>query len=294
MESGATPALDQGVTASGDPVFFSSGVALRDACRQGAFTCTTAGHAPGCVQANLVMLPREYCEDFRAFCANNAAPCPLLEMTQPGVCETTKLAPGADLCTDLPRYHVWRFGEMVEERLDVADLWQHDMQAFLLGCSFTWEDVLAAANLTPRHVEEGRIVPMFDTRIALKGSGPFQGNMVVSMRPYLAEDVERVTDITGAYPAAHGAPVQVADPASIGVSDDLKPDYGDPVTVRKDEVPVFWACGVTPQNAIRNAKLPLVITHAPGHMFVGDVSNEELKSWVVPGEWSARPGDEKT
>mmetsp|Transcript_124853 Transcript_124853/g.388663 ORF Transcript_124853/g.388663 Transcript_124853/m.388663 type:complete len:184 (-) Transcript_124853:26-577(-) len=182
---------------------------------------------------------------------------------------------------------------MVEERTEVVDLWQDDMQAFLLGCSFTWEDVLAAAQLCPRHMEEGRNVPMFDTSIRLKGAGPFQGNMVVSMRPYLPEAVEKVSEITGAYPAAHGSPVQVGDPTAIGIEDCLSPNYGEAVSLREGEVPVFWACGVTPQNALRNAKLPLVITHAPGHMFVADASNEDLRAWEVPGRWSARPGDDE-
>uniref|UniRef100_A0A7S4PUE2 DUF1445 domain-containing protein n=1 Tax=Alexandrium monilatum TaxID=311494 RepID=A0A7S4PUE2_9DINO len=152
-------------------------------------------------------------------------------------------------------------------------------------------DVLAAAQLCPRHLEEGRNVPMFDTSIRLKGAGPFQGNMVVSMRPYRPDAVSRVTEITGAYPAAHGSPVQVGEPSAIGIEDCSAPNYGEAVSLRDGEIPVFWACGVTPQNTLRNAKLPLVITHAPGHMFVADASNEDLRSWEVPGRWSARPGD---
>lgn len=237
----------------------------------------------------MVVLPKCYADDFRAFCANNAAPCPLLEVTEPGCFEAKGLAPGSDVRSDLPRYRVWREGVMVEERTDIAELWAEDMQAFLLGCSFTWEDVLASAQLCPRHMEEGRNVPMFDTSIPLKGSGPFQGNMVVSMRPYPPDAAARVSEITGAYPAAHGPPVQVGAPAAIGVMDVGRPDYGEPVTLREGEVPIFWACGVTPQNALRRAKLPLVITHAPGHMFVADASNDDLKTWKVPGVWSARP-----
>jgi len=265
--------------------------ALRAACRSGQFAAPTASQAPGYAQANLVILPREHAEDFRAFCGGNAAPCPLLEVTAPGVFEAARLAPGSDVRKDLPKYCVWRHGVKAEERTDVTDLWQDDMQAFLLGCSFTWEDVLTAAQLCPRHVEEGCNVPMFDTTIKLKGAGPFRGNMVVSMRPYRPEVADKVGEITGEYPAAHGRPVQVGDPLAIGIEDCAAPSYGDAVSMRDGEIPVFWACGVTPQNALRNAKLPLVITHAPGHMFVADASREDMKTWPVPGRWSARPDE---
>lgn len=265
---------------------------LREACRQGSFAAHTTGEAPGFVQANLVILPGQYADDFHQFCASNAAPCPLLECTDPGDWEPRRLAPGADVRSDLPKYHIWREGSMVEECQDVRHLWDGQMRAFLLGCSFTWEDVLAAAQLCPRHIEEGRNVPMYNTSIPLKGAGPFQGQMVVSMRPYKVQDSDKVAEITGRYPAAHGQPVQVGQPSVIGVQDIAQPDYGQAVSVRDGEVPIFWACGVTPQNALRNAKLPLVITHAPGHMFVADITNDQLRSWKVPGEWRARPAEE--
>jgi len=178
---------------------------------------------------------------------------------------------------------------MVEERQEVADLCGSDMHGFLLGCSFTWEDLLAEAQLTPRHVEERRNVPMFNTSIKLRSAGPFQGHMVVSMRPYKQEDMQKVSDITGEFPAAHGPPVQFGQPLEIGIQDLMRPDYGEAVSLKDGEVPLFWACGVTPQNALKQAKLPLVITHAPGHMFVGDIRNDELKKWPVPGVWSSRP-----
>eukprot|EP00929_Paragymnodinium_shiwhaense_P069490 TRINITY_DN35041_c0_g1_i2.p1 TRINITY_DN35041_c0_g1~~TRINITY_DN35041_c0_g1_i2.p1 ORF type:complete len:278 (-),score=57.10 TRINITY_DN35041_c0_g1_i2:456-1289(-) len=270
---------------------FEAAKELREACRSGAFAAPTSGHAPGFLQTNLVILPKAYADDFKQFCANNAAPCPLLEATEPGVYEAAALAAGSDLRRDLPKYHIWRNGVMTEERQDVSELWQDDMQCFLLGCSFTWEDVLAAAKLCPRHVAEGCNVPMFDTNIKLKGCGPFQGNMVVSMRPYKVDEADAVSKITGAYPAAHGQPVQIGEAESIGITDCQKPNYGDTVTINDGEIPLFWACGVTPQNALRNAKLPLVITHAPGHMFVADVANEALKEWTVPGTWSARPAE---
>ncbi|CAK0828246.1 unnamed protein product [Prorocentrum cordatum] len=189
---------------------FRTAAELRLACRGGAFDAPTAGHAPGHLQANMVILLREHADDFRQFCADNAAACPLLEATEPGVFEARRLAPGSDLRSDLPRYRVWRGGEVAEERTNISDLWRSDMQAFLLGCSFSWEDVLAAAGLTPRHVEQGCNVPMFDTTIPLRGCGPFRGSMVVSMRPYRPEDLGEVARITAGFPAAHGGPVQVS------------------------------------------------------------------------------------
>lgn len=284
-------AMSGGAAAAARPVY-ESAAELRAACRSGSFRGQTAGQAPGCVQANLVVLPRRHARDFEAFCAGNAAPCPLLEVTAPGAYEAARLAPGSDLRRDLPKYRVWVDGELKEERDSITDLWTDEMQAFLLGCSFSWEDLLAAQGHTPRHVEEGKNVPMFDTSIALKGAGPFQGNMVVSMRPYPPADIEEVSSLTAAFPAAHGPPVQVGDPGAIGVRDCRTPDYGDAVELREGEVPVFWACGVTPANALRSARLPLAITHAPGHMFVADARNEDLKTWAVPGKWAARPGDE--
>lgn len=200
-------------------ISFKSAAELRRACRSNTWTGPTAGEAPGYVQANLVILPGKYAEQFRDFCVKNAAPCPLLEHTGPGSFEPKHLAPGADLRTDLPKYHVWREGKMVEERQEVLGLCEDDMHGFLLGCSFTWEDLLAEAYLTPRHVEEGRNVPMFDSSIELRSAGPFQGHMVVSMRPYRKEDAEKVCAITGEFPAAHGPPVQIGQPAEIGVKD---------------------------------------------------------------------------
>lgn len=277
---------------AGAQVIHKTAASIRAACRSGTFSGSTAGQAPGFVQANLVVLPRRYAEDFRTFCSNNAAPCPVLEVTKPGQFEALRLAPGSDVRRDLPKYRLWIDGEVAEERDDIMDLWADDMQAFFIGCSFSWEDILVGKGLAPRHIEQSRNVPMFDTNIPLKGAGPFGGNMVVSMRPYLPENIDAVSKITSSYPAAHGAPVQVGDPTTIGVRDCAAPDYGDAVDIREGEVPVFHACGVTPGNALRMAKLPMAITHSPGHMFVADTTNEELKAWEVMGKWAARPAEE--
>ena len=244
--------------------------AVRLDCR-GGFDAPTAGLAPGAVQANLVVVPRAAAFDFARFCLLNPRPCPLLAVSDDG------FALGGDLRTDLPRYLVWRDGAVAEERSDVADLWTDDMVGFLLGCSFSWEGRLEAAGLTPRHVEQKRNVPMYRTAVPNARAGPFGGSLVVSMRPYAENDVAAVAAATAPFPAAHGAPVHWGDPADIGVGDLGAPDFGDAVEVRPGDVPVFWACGVTPQTALAAAGLPLAVTHAPGHMFVCDLRDDDLR-----------------
>ena len=228
------------------------------------------------MQANLVALPQAYAFDFLRFCLANPRACPVLDVTAPGDPVPRTIAADADLRTDVPKYCVWRDGEMVEERSDVTELWSDDMVGFLLGCSFSWEHLLHEAYLTPRQIEERCNVPMYRTNLPNAAVGPFGGNLVVSMRPYLPEQLSTVAALTGRYPGAHGAPIHWGDPSEIGVRVDSSPDWGDQVTIREGEVPVFWACGVTPQEALRQAKLPLAITHAPGHMFVSDLTDAEI------------------
>jgi uncharacterized protein YcsI (UPF0317 family) len=248
--------------------------AVRAAIRAGEWTRATAGLALGCVQANLVVLPQRLAYDFLRFCVANPKPCPIIEVTEAGSPEPVASAPGADLRTDLPRYRVFREGELAEEVADVAALWREDLVAFLIGCSFTFERALLAAGLPVRHLEEQVTVPMYRTSIACRRAGVFSGPMVVSMRPYEPAQALRATQITSRFPAVHGAPVHVGDPAAIGIADLASPDYGDPVTVRPGEVPVFWGCGVTPQATAAAARPELMITHAPGHMFVTDLLDE--------------------
>jgi uncharacterized protein YcsI (UPF0317 family) len=204
----------------------------------------------------------------------NPKPCPIIEVTEAGSPEPAASAPGADLRTDLPRYRVFRDGELVEEVGEVAALWREDLVAFLIGCSFTFERALLAAGLPVRHLEERITVPMYRTSIACRPAGVFSGPMVVSMRPYEPAQALRATQITSRFPTVHGAPVHVGDPGAIGIADLGSPDYGDPVTVRPGEVPVFWGCGVTPQATAAAARPELMITHAPGHMFVTDLLDE--------------------
>ena len=248
--------------------------ALRAAIRAGGWTGTTAGLAPGSTQANLVVLPEADAFDFLRFCLRNPKPCPVLEVTDPGSPEPAETAPGADLRTDVPRYRVYHDGELVDEPADVRELWRDDLVAFLIGCSFTFERALLAAGLPVRHVEQGLNVPMYRTDVPCRPAGRFSGPLVVSMRPLLPAQAVRATQITTRYAPAHGAPVHLGAPAAIGIADLDRPDYGDPVALREGELPVFWACGVTPQAVAVASRPALMITHAPGHMFVTDQRDE--------------------
>jgi uncharacterized protein YcsI (UPF0317 family) len=249
----------------------SSAAELRAAVRSGGWTGPTAGLARGFVQANLVVLPAEAALEFAEFCRANPKPCPLLEQTAPGDPEPHKSAPGADLRTDVPRYRVFRAGQPErDEPTDVRHLWRDDLVSFLLGCSFTFENALAHEGLAIRHIDQNRNVPMYRTSISCTPAGRFRGDLVVSMRPFFPEAIERVIEITGRFPTMHGAPLHVGDPAAIGIGDLARPDFGDAVTIHPGEVPVFWACGVTPQVALAEARLDLAITHSPGCMFVTD------------------------
>jgi uncharacterized protein YcsI (UPF0317 family) len=263
-----------------DGVDRSAAAEFRSQCRSGSFQTQTSGCAPGFVQANFVALPREHAFDFLKFCLRNPRACPLLDVTDPGDPCPRTVAPSADVRTDMPKYRVWRHGELTEERADISELWDDSMVGFLLGCSFSWEKVLQEAGLTPRQIEQNRNVPMYRTSLRNNPVGPFAGDLVVSMRPYAPDDIARVAKITGSYPGAHGAPIHWGEPEALGIADakvrTAAPDWGEKVDMRDGELPVFWACGVTPHAALMEAKLPLAITHAPGHMFICDIKDSEL------------------
>lgn len=231
---------------------------------------TTAGLAPGYAQANLIIVPRDYAYDTLLFGQRNPKPCPIIDVTDPGS-PVTALAEGADLRTDLPAYRVWRDGELVDEPSDIKGYWSDDLVSFLIGCSFTFEAPMLAAGIEIRHISTGSNVSMYRTNRACRPAGRLGGPMVVSMRPIAADRVTDAVRISGRFPAVHGAPVHVGEPAALGIDDLSSPDFGDPVEIRDGEVPVFWACGVTPQAAIMASKPPFAITHAPGYMFVTDV-----------------------
>ncbi len=249
---------------------FLSGSDVRQAARTGALSSPTPGLAPGYVQANLVIVPKELAFDFLLFCQRNPKPCPLLDVTEPGDPHPRGIAPEADLRTDLPAYRIYRNGELTEEVADIKAHWRDDLVSFLIGCSFTFENALVQAGVPVRHIQQRRNVPMYRTNIACQPAGQFHGPMVVSMRPLSPLQTMKATTICAGFPQSHGTPIHFGDPSAIGIADISKPDYGDAVDIHPNEVPVFWACGVTPQAVAVASKLPFLITHKPGHMFVSD------------------------
>jgi len=253
----------------------TTGAQAREAFR-GGLAVPSSGWAPGLTQANLVVLPRDWAWDMLLFGQRNPKPVPLLDVTDPGS-TTTVLAPGADLRTDLPRYRVWRDGELADEPTDVVDLWTDDLVAFLVGCSFSFEAALADAGVPVRNVEQGRNVSMYRTDRACRPAGRLSGPLVVSMRPVPAALVPTAVQVTARMPEVHGAPVHVGSPADLGIADLDRPDFGDAVDLRPGDVPVFWACGVTPQAALMASRPPFAITHAPGHMLVTDVPDSAYR-----------------
>ncbi len=253
-----------------------SGLSARLSVRAGRHCGQTAGLAPGFVQGNLAILPQVIAADFRRFCQLNPKPCPLIGTSAPGDPRVPELGADLDIRTDLPRYRVWRNGELVAEPEDITEFWRDDLVSFVIGCSFSFEEALMADGIELRHIALGRNVPMYRTSIATHEVGPFHGPMVVSMRPLKPADAIRAVQITTRFPAVHGAPVHIGKPELIGISDLNRPDYGDVVPVEADELPVFWACGVTPQSVIATVKPEFCITHYPGSMLVTDRKNTEF------------------
>jgi len=239
--------------------------------REGGFVGPTAGLAPGNVQANLVILPQALAHDFLRFAQANPKPCPVLAVSEPGDPRLPGLGEDLDIRTDLPRYRVWRRGELIDEPTELRDFWRDDLVSFALGCSFSFETALVEDGIELRHITLGTNVPMYRTNLPCAAAGPFHGPLVVSMRPLKPADAIRAVQITSRFPSVHGAPVHLGLPAAIGIEDIAKPDYGDAVPVHADELPVFWACGATAQLAALEAKLPLLITHHKAHMVLTDL-----------------------
>jgi uncharacterized protein YcsI (UPF0317 family) len=246
------------------------------ACRSGRFHGPTAGVASGYVQGNLVILPAQIAAEFLYFCQRNPKPCPIIGVSEAGVPHLRELGEDLDIRTDLPQYRVWQSGILIEEPADIRSWWRDDLVAFVIGCSFSFEEALIAAGVPLRHVACGLNVAMYRTNIACRPAGRFAGPMVVSMRPFAPADAIRAIQITSRFPSVHGAPVHIGIPQAIGITDLAKPDYGDPVEIHAHELPVFWACGVTPQAVIAAAKPSFAITHAPGKMLVTDLLNHQL------------------
>ncbi|MDB5824039.1 MAG: hypothetical protein JWR21_2743 [Herminiimonas sp.] len=246
-----------------------SSAEVRALCRSGAFTGATSGLAKGRVQANMMIVPREDAFDFLLFCQRNPKPCPLVEVLDPGQFEP-RCAIGADLRSDLPGYRIYENGVLAKEVEDLREYWRNDLVSFLIGCSFSFEGALMAGGIPLRHVDTGVNVAMYKTNIPCQPAGLFSGNMVVSMRPVKSRDVAKAVEISGRFPQVHGAPVHIGHPEVIGIMDLARPEFGDAVPLMPDELPVFWACGVTPQYIAEQSRLPFCITHAPGKMLVTD------------------------
>ncbi len=258
------------------PALPETGFAARQLIRGGAHAGPTNGLAPGYVQGNLAILPHHLAEDFMRFCQLNPKPCPLIGVSAPGDWRLPALGEDLDIRTDLPRYRVWRDGAIVDEPTDLLRWWRGDLVVFAIGCSFSFEQALIEDGIELRHFTCNCTVPMYRTTIETAPAGPFHGPLVVSMRPMKAADAIRAVQITTRFPSVHGAPVHLAKPEAIGIKDINKPDWGDPVPINDDEIPVFWACGVTPQSVIMAVKPDFCITHYPGAMLVTDRRNSEF------------------
>jgi len=256
----------------------AAGVRERLRMRAGDFSGATAGLAPGNVQANLVILPKALAHDFLRFSQANPKPCPVLAVSEPGDPQLPGLGADLDIRSDLPRYRVWRHGELVEEPFDLFHVWRDDLVSFALGCSFSFEEALVEDGIELRHITCGSNVPMYRTSIPCMPAGLFAGPLVVSMRPLSPRDAIRAIQITSRFPSVHGAPVHIGLPETIGIKELGEPDYGDAVPVESDELPVFWACGVTPQAVIAESRPDFCITHAPGSMLITDLRNSALAS----------------
>lgn len=250
----------------------------RASIRAGQWTGHTSGLASGCVQGNVVIVPQTLANDFLLYCQRNPKPCPVLAVSEPGSPLLPSLGHDVNICSDVPRYRVWHHGVLVDEPTDITALWRSDLVTFVLGCSFSFEEALVDAGLPLRHLAQGKNVAMYRTNIATHPAGPFCGPMVVSMRPMKPAAAIRAIQVTSRFPDVHGAPVHIGHPRLIGITDLTRPDYGDAVDVLPDELPVFWACGVTPQAALMQARPELCITHAPGAMLITDLLNHELSN----------------
>ena len=252
----------------------ASAVDVRTAIRNGSYVGHTAGLAAGKLQCNLAILPERFALDFLRFCQRNPKPCPIVGVSDTGNPNLPTLGHDIDIRSDVSKYRVFRNGALREEVIDISDVWADDLVTIALGCSFTFENALLRNNIPVRHIETGKNVPMFRSNIDLVPAGPFAGKMVVTMRPIPEAQVDQARQISSRFPHAHGAPIAVGDPAQIGIPDLSQPDWGDAVQIKEGEVPVYWACGVTPQNVLLDAGLPICITHSPGHMLIADVAED--------------------
>lgn len=249
---------------------------LRSLMRKEQLISHTSGMAPGHVQANLAILPADLAFDFLLFCNRNPKPCPIIEVIEAGKTEPSITSPGADIRTDIGLYRIYQFGKQIDEVTNITDYWRNDLVSFLLGCSFTFENALIESGIELRHITKNCNVPMYITNIPTTPAGVFAGPMVVSMRPIKRNHIVKAIQITSRFPSVHGAPIHIGNPSAIGIKDLTAPDFGDSVEINNDEIPTFWACGVTPQSVAMSSKPPLMITHSPGYMFITDYVDEDF------------------
>lgn len=255
-------------------------IALRRAIRAQEYNEQTAGRAPGYLQGNLAIVPKALAADFLLFCQRNPKPCPIVGISEPGSPRIPKLGEDLDIRTDLPGYRIFRNGRFQENARDLTDIWRDDFVAFVLGCSFSFEEALCAAQVPLRHIEAGRNVAMYRTSIEVVPAGPFSGPLVVSMRSFRPADAIQAILLSARFPLAHGAPIHIGDPARIGIADLQEPDFGDEPLIEEGDIPVFWACGVTPQLALLSSGADIIITHDPGHMLITDVPAAAAETYL--------------
>ncbi|MCY0271154.1 MULTISPECIES: putative hydro-lyase [Acinetobacter] len=260
-----------------DPAQLEAALHARLKIRAG-FDKPTAGMAAGMTQVNMISVPRDWAYDFLLYAHRNPQSSPVLDVLEEGI-YATKLAADSDIRTDFPRYRIWKDGEMVDEVTDAREIYNAhpDLVTFLIGCSFSFETALQEAGIEVRHIHDDTNVPMYLSNIKCEPAGRISGNMVVSMRPIPSHQISEAVKITARMPSVHGAPVHIGHPESLGIKDVNKPDFGDASRIEAGEIPVFWACGVTPQAAVMNSKIPFAISHAPGYMFITDIPD---RAWI--------------
>lgn len=261
-----------------NPYRESSPIEVRKLIREGKISGQTSGMCSGFAQANLCILPKKYAYDFLLFCQRNPKSCPLLEVSDEGSRFLKTSASDCDIAKDVPKYRIWKNGELSGEYTDVSEFWRKDLVTFVIGCSFSFEGPLIENGIDVRNISENHNVPMYLTNIETSPAGIFSGKMVASMRPIPYSQIVKAVTITARVPKVHGSPIHIGNPEIIGIKDISKPDFGEPSTIREGEVPVFWCCGVTPQSVVMNSKPDFCITHAPGHMLITDIPEISLQN----------------
>lgn len=249
---------------------------IRECIRKEKWIGPTTGIALGFVQANLVIIPEKLALEFIIFCQRNHSACPILEITEPGIASLNYLAKNVDIRTDLPKYRVYKKGVLMDEPLNIIDYWRSDFVSIFIGCSLSFEKALTDSNIPLRHLECKKNGAIYISSIKCNPTGMFRGNMAVSLRPIPRHQLIRTIQITSRFYNAHGAPVHIGDPDLIGIKNLDEVYYGDPPIFKENDVPVFWACGVTPQVVASESKPEIMITHSPTHLFVSDIKDTEI------------------